>query len=72
MAISYENFISLCLNKGISLNDLRKKGVVSDFAYRSILSGEPVNLKHIDSICQYLKLPIEQVVEIIPDEETSE
>lgn len=68
MAISYTKFIDLCLTRGLSLNDLKKRGVISDFAYRSIISGEPVSLKHIDKICQHLDLPIEQVVEIIPDE----
>lgn len=72
MAISYENFIEMLLDRGLTLNELKKQKVISDFAYRSILSNAPINLKHIDNICQYLKLPIEQVVEIIPDEETSE
>ncbi len=68
MSVSYKKFIDDLLERGISLNDLKKKGVISDFAYRSILNDEPVNLKHIDAICQHLDIPIEKVVYIVRGE----
>lgn len=68
MAISYEKFVNMLEQKGTSLNDLKERKVISDFAYRSILNAEPISLKHVDKICQHLNIPIEKVVEIIPDE----
>lgn len=72
MAISYKRFVDSLLQSGSSLSELKRRKVISDFAYRLMLNEEPISLKHVDKICQHLNLSIEQVVEIIPDEETPE
>lgn len=66
--ISYNNLIKYLERKGLTVNSLKKEGVISDHSYRKIIEGEPVNLIHIDSICRYLDLPIEDVVEIVAQE----
>jgi len=69
MSVSYRKLISILSKKGYSLNSLVEKGVITDFSSRKISKGEHIDLKHIDSICQFLNLPIEDVVEIIHDED---
>ena len=75
MSISYEKLHKLLNTKGYSLYALYKKGVISDMASRSINAGKPVSLSHIDSLCQYFNLPIEQIVEIkldgVSDDQTN-
>ena len=68
MSVSYKKLKKFIEPKGMSLKHLYNEGVISHHAYRMILKDNYVSLEHIDSICQYLKLPIEEVVEIIPDE----
>lgn len=68
MSINYDKLSSVLNKNGESLNSLKVKGVISDYAMRQINSNQPTSLKYIDNICQYFSLPIEEVVEIIPDE----
>lgn len=68
MAISYNEFIKYLDSKGLSLNQLRRKNIITQHTYEKMIAGEPVNLKYIDAICQYLNMPIEQVVKIEKDE----
>lgn len=69
MAISYKKLERILAKNGESTFSLVKKGVISDYASRQINNGEPTSLKYIDQICQYFNLPIEEIVEIIPDED---
>ena len=68
MSVSYDKLRCLIEPKGMSLKHLYNEGVISHHAYRMILKNNYVSLEHIDSICQYLDVPIEDVVEIIPDD----
>lgn len=72
MAISYQRLKNLIEPKGISLKTLFERGVITHHAYSSISKGKPVSLEHVDSICQYLEVPIEQVVEILPDKHSDD
>lgn len=67
IAISYKPFIDYIEKRGMSVNTLLEKGVYTDTTARLIRKGEPISLKHIDAICRYLDLPIEQVVRITKD-----
>lgn len=69
MTISYDKLDKYLSRKGMSVNYLYTNKVITDNAAQNIRKGKPVSLKHIDSICQFLNLPIEDVVEIIPDED---
>lgn len=64
MVVSYNKLKSLMNRKGESFNSLKEKGVISDHAMRQLSSCEPTSLRHIDSLCQYFKVPIEDIVEI--------
>ena len=72
MTVSYDRLKNLIEPKGISLKFLFNNGIITHYAYSQISKGNPVSLKDIDNICQYLNVPIEQVVEIIPDVKTEE
>lgn len=65
--ISYAKLISYLDSKGITLNYLKKNGIITDFAYRNIIKGRDVNTGQLANICRYLDIPIEQAVEIIRD-----
>lgn len=67
MSVSYDKLRNLIEPKGMSLKHLYNEGVISHHAYRMILKNDYVSLEHIDSICQYLNVPIEKIVEINPD-----
>ena len=67
MAISYKKLMNYLDRKGMSVNYLYSQRVITDAAAQNLRKGKPVSLKHIDAICQFLGVPIEQVVEIISD-----
>ena len=69
MSINYKNLFKLLDKKGYSVGYLIKNGIVGDYSGRKIRKGDPVDLKYIDNICQFLRVPIEQVVEIKLDKE---
>jgi len=69
MSISYENLFKILDKRGLSINALSQKHkIIPDSAGRRIREGKPVSLKHINAICVYLKVPIEEVVRIEYDE----
>lgn len=69
MAIDYSKLVKLMERKGESFNSLKNKKVITDHAMRQLQNGLPTSLLYIDNICQHFGLPIEQVVEIIPEKE---
>ncbi len=72
MTISYAPLRKYLKENNLSPNKLYESGVITTNTATKINNDIPMRLSTIDGLCQYLKLPIEQVVEIIPDEETSE
>jgi len=72
MSFSYKKFIKRLDSKGMSLNQLRLKKVLTQHAYEAMLNDESVGIDKIDRICQHLKIPIEEVVEIKLEDEPSE
>jgi len=68
MSISYEKLHKILNKKGYSIGYLISNGIIGDFSGRKLRRGEPVDLKYIDNICQFLQVPIEQIVEIKLDE----
>jgi len=67
MVVSYNRFIKSLESKGITLNQLRLKGVINQHTYERMLRNEPVRLEWIASICRHLNVSIEDVVDIIQD-----
>jgi len=72
MAVNYDKLHNILNRKGLSIGTLIKEGVIKDFSGRKIRNNDYVDLSHIDALCQYLNVPIEEVVEIIPDGHRSE
>lgn len=67
MSITYEPFIKYIEKRGLSVNSFVEMEVITDTTARHIRNGRPINIKHIDAICQHLNIPIEQVVRITKD-----
>src|SRR5690625_7031562 len=72
MSVSYEKLHKILNKKGYSIGYLISNGIIGDFSGRKLRRGEPVDLKYIDNICQFLQVPIEQIVEIKLDERSEE
>lgn len=70
MSISYSKLNKLLNNVGLSANALYLKGVITEHTAQQIRKGSPVNIKHIASICHYLNVPIEDVVEVIQEDQS--
>lgn len=72
MAINYSRLFDLMNTKGLSANALYLKGIITEHTAQQLRKNNPISLKHIDSICQFLRVPIEQVVEITLDDPSEE
>lgn len=67
---SYEKLYRLLDKKGESLSGLFRKGVIKDYPSRMIRAGKGVNIEYIADICRYLKVDIEDVIEIIHEDDS--
>lgn len=63
--VTYEKLVKLLEVKGRTVYFLHQEGVISDYSYRKIVNDKPVNIRHLASICLYLGVPIEDIVEIV-------
>jgi len=64
LSVSYDRFIERITNKGISLHSLKKRGIITQYAYERMSKNEPVSLDVIANLCRHFGIPIEEVVEI--------
>lgn len=62
--ISYDPLFELMKKRKISMYKLRKETGLSKRTTYHISLGKPVSLGTLEKICDYLKVPIEKVVEI--------
>ena len=62
---SYKPLVDYIYQRGISINTLKKEGVITDYAAQCIRDGRSVSMEHIAKICRYLNVPIDDVVEVI-------
>ena len=67
--IVYQDVVEKLKLKGYSTYAIRERGTLSEGTMQSIREGKPVSLKTIDKICQILHCPIEEVVQIQPDDD---
>lgn len=68
MTISYNGLKEIMGKTGHSFNSLKNKDVLPDYAGRKISAGQAVSLDHIEALCEYFNVPIEDIVEITFDE----
>jgi DNA-binding Xre family transcriptional regulator len=64
--ISYEPLNQTLKERNMVISDLRGD-ILNSRTIAKINRGESVNLSTIEKICLYLNVPIEKVVEILPE-----
>lgn len=62
--IDYEPLHETLERKGITINEMRKNGILNSRTIAKINRNESVNLSTIEKICLFLDVPIENVVKI--------
>ena len=65
MSISYDRLWKLLIDKKMNRTQLRLNSGISSNSLAKLGKNEPVNLEVLLKICDYLKVPIESVVEFI-------
>lgn len=68
--ITYKSLRKVLVDRNMNMTDLRKAIGFSTGAGSSLNNDRPVSLDTIAKICQFLDVPIEQVVEVLPKEKT--
>jgi len=72
MSFSYKKFISNIEEKGLTLNQLKLRGVLTGYAYERMIADKPVGIDKIADLCRYLNVPIDYVVEIKYEQESDD
>ena len=67
MAVSYNKLWKLLIDKNINKTQLHEKAKISTNAIAKLGKNETVSLSTLESICNALECPIEEVVEFVPD-----
>lgn len=57
----------LLIDRGMTKKQLYEGTGLSKTTMDRLTRGEDARISTIDRICQFLKVPIEQVIEIVPD-----
>ena len=70
--IHYKNPIEKLKAKGYTTSDLRKEKVLSQSVVTYLNNDKYLNLRTIDKLCQLLDCKIEDIVEILPDNPSSD
>lgn len=69
--ISYKPLHKTLIDKDLTVTKLCKEyGIFGTSAIRKLNRHEPVSLDTIAKICQFLDVPIEEVVEVLPKDKT--
>lgn len=69
MCFTYKKLDALLNRKGLSYNKLFEIGVVTNYTSRKLRAGKSVEVKYLVSVCKFLDVSIEDVIEISPDSE---
>ena len=72
MNFTYRPFVDDLFSKGISLNQLRLKGVINQHTYEAMINDRPVNIQKVVDLAVYLNVPIGDIVEVIYGDKLSE
>lgn len=65
MSISYDRLWKLLIDRKMNRTQLRLNSGISSNSLAKLGKNEPVNLEVLLKICEYLKVPIESVVEFV-------
>ena len=70
MAISYKRLWKLLIDKDLKKKDLETITGISHYTMNRLNKGENVTVEVLEKICIALECPIEDVVEIVPENKT--
>jgi DNA-binding Xre family transcriptional regulator len=72
MAVSYKKLWKILIDKDMKKKDLQKVAGVSWASVTKLSKGENVSMEILIKICKALECDIGDIVQLVPDEETSE
>ena len=70
MAYSYNKLWKLMIDKKINKTTLRREAGITSNAMANMGKDQPVNMEVLAKICRVLDCTIDDIVEILPDEQT--
>ncbi|MGO5168899.1 helix-turn-helix domain-containing protein [Bacillota bacterium LCP21S3_G6] len=71
MKISYNRLWKLLIDKGMTRQDLREKTGISSASIAKMGKGENINTGLLVKICEALNCNTDDIMEIVPDEDSS-
>lgn len=69
--ISYNKLLSIFEEKGITSYTIKKEKVVGQSAWKKIHENGHIDTRTIESLCKYLNCQPGDILEYIPDDESS-
>lgn len=66
--IVYKDVIKKMTDAGYNVSRIRREKLLSQSTLSTIRRGDTVNLESIDVICRLTGLPVEELIEYVPDE----
>lgn len=70
MAVSYKRLWKLLIDKDLKKKDLAELANISQYTVNKMNRGDNVNTETLAKICNALSCTFDDIVEVIPDEET--
>lgn len=67
MRISYKPLRDYLLTQGRVVSYLRTEGIINSNVATAINNDDEIRLGRIVCICEFLNVPIDQVVEVVPN-----
>ena len=71
MAVSYKKLFKLLIDRDMRRKDLRELTGISYSTLGKLTNGSNVNMEVIKKLCLALNCRIEEIVEIVPDRDTT-
>ena len=65
--ISYTPLFVALARRNLTINALKDAGIISQATQAKLRKSERINLDSVAKICVYLGVPIEEVVEVVPE-----
>ena len=70
VAVSYKRLWKILIDKDMKKKDLQKQSGVSWGVVSKLSKNETVNMESLIKICKLLNCTVDEVMEILPDEES--
>ena len=66
--ISYKPLMKLLIDRDMKKSDLKTALKLHSSTISKLSKNEYISLKVLDEICNYLEVPIDQVIEVLPNQ----